>query len=542
MAFNTIGIELRNIIQKKASDQETAQDFNNYLAQLAPVWQQNLKQIITSKDIKDNSNTLLHYAVMANKPQVLEILIELGGKLSLPDKNGLPPLHHAWLPLYNIIQNAELTDEQKSAEINEYIAQLEQQGWSQNLITLIINYQNPKDKNNNLSYYAAQINIQFTVRRLIAAGAQIDLANQEGVRPLNKQYLANQEDIGPFNEQWLKLYNIINNIGLTDDETIVKINEFLPNYNINEDLFMQIINYPVVINDRLFEQLIDCQDIINDEDAKSAMQARNKNNTMLLFLAQKQKPKTLKFLVEKGADINWRNFSFITALYFAVWKNNIEAGKILLEKGADLNKANNAGNTPLHQAAIVGRIEFVDMLLAKNADFNILNWEGKTPLDLAKEHKHNDIALKLLAVGGRSKSQMLLEEQQETLRAQGLIDRAVITSQQQQIKGPVQRTTVPEQKSNNHNQRQMNKLGLTLQTVINISAIILGLLVVGLGSFVIYKCLSPKFTIKEINSILPFSIKQDNIPQHLETVTKEYAPSILKARQGILSNLSAMLF
>jgi ankyrin repeat protein len=94
----------------------------------------------------------------------------------------------------------------------------------------------------------------------------------------------------------------------------------------------------------------------------------------------------LQLLLDKGADINVRNFSKQTPLHSAIYKGNKEIVEILLQNRADITGKDFWGDTPLHLAVRGNSKEIVKLLLNNGAEVNIQNNEGKNPLDYAREY------------------------------------------------------------------------------------------------------------------------------------------------------------
>lgn len=97
-----------------------------------------------------------------------------------------------------------------------------------------------------------------------------------------------------------------------------------------------------------------------------------------------------RYLKENGADINAAatNGSSYNALTGAVTGGHLEMVKWLLESGADANYRYGPGYTPLLAAAANGHLEIVKLLLAHGADKSAKSNDGKSALDLAEDRKH----------------------------------------------------------------------------------------------------------------------------------------------------------
>ncbi|XP_077298905.1 uncharacterized protein LOC143920079 isoform X1 [Arctopsyche grandis] len=98
----------------------------------------------------------------------------------------------------------------------------------------------------------------------------------------------------------------------------------------------------------------------------------------------------VKFLVEKGADVNCKDQFNDTPLLNAIKYSDINVVRLLFENGADMNCKNCLDETPLHLAAKIGNEEIVKYLVTKNAK-NIKNFENNTPLDVAVFRGHDKI-------------------------------------------------------------------------------------------------------------------------------------------------------
>jgi ankyrin repeat protein len=101
-----------------------------------------------------------------------------------------------------------------------------------------------------------------------------------------------------------------------------------------------------------------------------------------------------EILLSNGADINAYNGEerrYETALHsVAGWQ--MERVIFILNKGADINIRDYNGNTPLLNAVVSGKEDIVKFLLSKGAKKNIKNNHGYGPIEAALEFRRKDIA------------------------------------------------------------------------------------------------------------------------------------------------------
>lgn len=137
--------------------------------------------------------------------------------------------------------------------------------------------------------------------------------------------------------------------------------------------------------------------------------AVNQSGDPLIFEAiAKQDAAVLKFLVEKGANINKKNAKGVTALNKAVIDAVTARGKkagmgrirFLIEKGADPNIADENGITPLHYVAYIGDQAIAEQIarLLINAGAKVLSRDSKnrTVIDAAKGLRDKEAIVKYL--------------------------------------------------------------------------------------------------------------------------------------------------
>ncbi len=102
-----------------------------------------------------------------------------------------------------------------------------------------------------------------------------------------------------------------------------------------------------------------------------------RGTTLLMHAAAIGSPEAVKFLLDKGADVNAKNELEATPLILAA--GNPEKARMLVEKGADVNAHSKLGRTPLIIAAgCDGCTSTVKLLLDKGADPNAKDKQGNT--------------------------------------------------------------------------------------------------------------------------------------------------------------------
>lgn len=135
----------------------------------------------------------------------------------------------------------------------------------------------------------------------------------------------------------------------------------------------------------------------------SLINKKDEDCTPLNWAAEAGQFEMVKYLINKGADVNSRNdikdtplkraCSMITdkkeqsAVYYTI-------AKLLIEHGADVNAkcgvsawgGFDLNQTPLHSAAKNGNFVMVKLLVEYGADVNAKNWQQYTPLHEAVRH------------------------------------------------------------------------------------------------------------------------------------------------------------
>ena len=106
------------------------------------------------------------------------------------------------------------------------------------------------------------------------------------------------------------------------------------------------------------------------------------SHSPLTLAAERGQKEAIKFLIEKGADVNDVNHMY-TALARAAMFRQHDCVNTLLKAGADVNMVVNMGYTALLYAAQSGSHSCVKLLIQAGADVNVRNTDGNTALSSA---------------------------------------------------------------------------------------------------------------------------------------------------------------
>lgn len=106
-------------------------------------------------------------------------------------------------------------------------------------------------------------------------------------------------------------------------------------------------------------------------------------------------------LLDAGAKVG-DGMSGLTPLAFAVSSGNIEMIRFLVERGADVNQGAKSGEQTALISAIVGaQVEAVKTLIELKANVNTKMKDGTTPLKMARKGDQEDIVALLVAAGAK---------------------------------------------------------------------------------------------------------------------------------------------
>ena len=123
--------------------------------------------------------------------------------------------------------------------------------------------------------------------------------------------------------------------------------------------------------------------------------------TCLTTAAQNGHLAICRLLIDKGAQVEAKDWDHRTPLHQAALRGHVEIVRLLCDRGADIEARSNFGSGPLQCAAMNGRNTVVKELIEeRNAEINARDDNGRTALREARQYLKTDIAVYLVSHGG----------------------------------------------------------------------------------------------------------------------------------------------
>jgi hypothetical protein len=153
--------------------------------------------------------------------------------------------------------------------------------------------------------------------------------------------------------------------------------------------FIENGDFPESVEQDISENKIDINDVVKE------------SYSPLIIAAQLGRVRTVRKLIDLGAQVNAYTMDGDTALIEAAHENQLEVMLVLIEKGADIDFQDQEGYTALMWATEAGHIEAVTLLIKAGADINRVNKAGQNALDISISNNCLHLARKLASAGAQ---------------------------------------------------------------------------------------------------------------------------------------------
>lgn len=127
-------------------------------------------------------------------------------------------------------------------------------------------------------------------------------------------------------------------------------------------------------------------------------------DTALHIVARRRDLEYLKYLTQKGADVNAENKAGETPMSIAVGLDWLEGVEYLVSKNARVDFTNSTGETPLIQAVHRRSVDMIEMLLKAGADPDRNDNSGRSARDYAMLDSRNSRVLAAIEEHEQKKS------------------------------------------------------------------------------------------------------------------------------------------
>ncbi len=210
------------------------------------------------------------------------------------------------------------------------------------------------------------------VKRLVAAGADVNARNEQNWTPVDAALLMDHNDVAQY---------LMENGGKSNPQAA------------DADGDTWLIGAAAADDKELAVALL--------EQGADPNHRNNLGRTALMYAAIEGQDDIAKALLQKNADPNIGDNDGDTALHLAIYMKakGLNIVRLLLASKANPNAANELGDTPMHWAAAAGNIEAARLLISSGAGVNARSKAGQSPLGRAMGKQQSAFAAFLRAQG-----------------------------------------------------------------------------------------------------------------------------------------------
>lgn len=286
----------------------------------------------------------------------------------------------------------------------------------------------PKKKNYKVHFVpsvmlleAAARNDVEEVRRLLMLGVSPDSTNEDGLTALHQCCIDDSE------EMMKLLLEFGANVNAKDSEQWTPLHAaatcghlHLVRYLISKDADLLAVNadgnmpYDICEDESTL-------DYIESEMAKKGITQEMIDETRAI--PEKQMLSDLKYLLEEGEDIDYRDHQGATPLHIAAANGYLSVVEFLLDNNVPTDVCDNDMWQPIHAAACWGHPDVIEMLVMAGADLSAKTKNGETPFDICEDHELRERILQLkneMEIKRASQPQKLRRSHSQNTRSQSV--------------------------------------------------------------------------------------------------------------------------
>ncbi|XP_071636387.1 uncharacterized protein [Temnothorax longispinosus] len=360
------------------------------------------KAQIDAKDFADN--TPLHIAVQAGNKEIVEILAANGANVNVESGNMTPLLSAIKCNYREIVEVLIANGANVNAEGIKCLSLAVLAGYS-DIVEILLEktYVDMKDPANaNLLHWAAGRGHTDVVNALIARGADVDARTSNNLTPL---CFAAQEGYEEIVEIFIAGGANVN-VKSTENVTPLHLAAVNGHNNVVKVLLDNKANINVKNNDdRTPDELavarghLQVVKLLMQYKKIDIVSKRNDDYTILHIASEESNLEMIKYLVDKGSDVNATNIFGSKPIHIAAREGYKDTVEFFLSKGLSINDPGIANQTLLHYAAIKGHLEVAKYLISQGADVNAKDDNGLTPMHVAANFGYRDFIEVLLKNG-----------------------------------------------------------------------------------------------------------------------------------------------
>ncbi|CAL1296234.1 unnamed protein product [Larinioides sclopetarius] len=230
---------------------------------------------------------------------------------------------------------------------------------------------------------AAARNDVEEVRRLLMLGVSPDSTNEDGLTALHQCCIDDSE------EMMKLLLEFGANVNAKDSE------QWTPLHAAATCGHLHLVRYLITKGADLLAVNADGNmpyDICEDENTldyiESEMAKKGITQEMIdetRAISEKRMLSDLKYLLEEGGDIEYRDHQGATPLHIAAANGYVTVVEFILDNHGSTNVCDNDMWQPIHAAACWGHPDVIEMLVMAGADLSAKTKNGETPFDICED-------------------------------------------------------------------------------------------------------------------------------------------------------------